>query len=115
MDIFPTLLALTSALSPADVEVDGVNLLPVLLEGKKLPGRKLFWSYERRENQGEKVVREGPWKLYIRGEEKHLFNLAEDLGEQNNLIAAYPEWVRTMEAAFAQWYEEVTAGVGWLA
>ena len=115
MDIFPTLLALTSALSPADVEVDGVNLLPVLLEGKELPGRKLFWSYERRENQREKVVREGPWKLYIRGEEKHLFNLAEDLSEQNNLIAAYPESVRTMEAAFAQWYEEVTAGVAWLA
>ena len=95
--------------------MDGVNLLPVLLEGKKLPGRKLFWSYERRKDQKEKVVREGQWKLYIQGEERRLFNLAEDLGEQRNLAAAYPELVRTMEAAFAQWYEEVTAGVAWLA
>ena len=85
MDIFPTLMAITDASPPANVELDGVNILPVLLAGEKIPGRQLFWSYERRENQKEKVVREGRWKLYIQGEEKRLFNLEKDLGEQSNL------------------------------
>lgn len=111
MDIFPTLLTLTGAVPPMEREIDGVDLAQLLVDGKKLPQRKTYWSYERRKDRPEKVVREGAWKLYIIGKEHQLFNLNQDLAEKRNLAADYPERVRAMEQAFQVWYAAVTAGV----
>jgi arylsulfatase A-like enzyme len=104
IDLMPTMLALAGATLPDGHKLDGVNLLPVLLEGKSLGDRKLFWN--------GKAMRDGPWKLIESGkgaEGVGLYNLAEDLGEQNNLAEKFPQRVRQMQAALQAWQEDMTA------
>jgi arylsulfatase A-like enzyme len=83
IDMMPTLTAAAQATLPADVVIDGVNLLPMATgEVQGLPRETLFWQsgYYR-------VVRHGDWKLQVseRPKKTWLYNLAADPSEQNNL------------------------------
>ena len=104
IDLMPTTLALAGASLPEGHNLDGVSLLPVLLERKPLGNRKLFWN--------GKAMRDGPWKLIGGGRGAKgagLYNLAEDIGERNNLAEDYPQRVRQMQAAIRAWQQDVTA------
>jgi len=104
IDLMPTMLALAGASVPEGHRLDGVDLSPVLFEGKSLGNRKLFWNGN--------AMRDGPWKLIRRGRGAQgvgLYNLDEDLGEQDNLAEKYPQRVRQMLAEIAAWQENVTA------
>ena len=91
LDIFPTVAAAARAVVPTDREMDGVNLEPYArgkLSGP--PHTALYW---RRGYFGE-AIRNGSWKL-IRlndgsGTPKMMFNLADDVGEKNNLYPTSP-------------------------
>ncbi|HCO93097.1 MAG TPA: hypothetical protein DIU00_03960 [Phycisphaerales bacterium] len=106
MDMFATMATIAQAKLPAGLKLDGVNLLGMLTEEKKLPKRTLFWRYRK-----QKAVRKGPWKLLIQGKNVKLYNLDEDLGEKNNLAGAKPEMVRTLQDELTAWELEVLAGV----
>ena len=104
IDLMPTILALAGASIPEGHKLDGVNLLPVLLEGKSLGNRQLFFN--------GKAMRDGPWKLVIGGRGAKgvgLYNLDEDLGEQNNLAEKHPQRVGRMRAALQAWQQDVSA------
>lgn len=109
MDIFPTMVTMAAAKLPAGLKLDGVDLLPTLTQTGSLPQRPLFWRHRQ-----EKVIRKGPWKLLIKGEDRYLYNLADDIGEKNDLAQARPEMVKAMEAEFLAWEADVTAGVTWV-
>jgi arylsulfatase A len=105
LDLMPTLLAAAGTRVPEGHKLDGVNLLPVMLEGKTLGDRQLFWN--------GRAMREGPWKLILSGRGAKgvgLYNLESDLGEQENLASQYPDRVSRMRAAIEAWKREVTAG-----
>ncbi len=109
MDLFPTMAALGGAALPAGLKLDGVNLVPMLRDGKKLPGRTLFWRFKK-----AGAVRKGPWKLLIQGQRRHLYNLADDIGEKNDLAKSEEKRVEAMLSEFVRWEQEVTAGVKWV-
>ena len=44
LDIMPTMLAAARVKTPANHKLDGVNLLPALLDGDALEDRHLFWN-----------------------------------------------------------------------
>ncbi|MHC4356276.1 MAG: sulfatase-like hydrolase/transferase, partial [Planctomycetota bacterium] len=106
MDLFPTMVSIAGAGLPADLELDGVDLLGMLTGSKKLPGRTLFWRYRK-----EKAVRQGPWKLLVRDNKTMLFNLDEDLGEKNDLARTNVRMLKRLEDELAVWDREVSAGV----
>jgi arylsulfatase A-like enzyme len=106
MDLFATMASIAGAKPPAGLRLDGVDILPMLTEGRKLPERTLFWRYRK-----EKAVRKGLWKLLVRGDKVRLFNLEEDLGEKENLADKKPEMVKQLEDELALWEREVSAGV----
>ena len=113
MDIFPMMVTVAGTTIPEGLNFDGVNLSPVLFEGKPLPDHTLFWRW-----RGQKAVRKGPWKLVItkvkrkkKGSEIELFNLEKDLCEQENLKDIYPDKTLELTSELAKWEEEVTAGV----
>lgn len=89
VDVMPTLAAAGGAALPADVTIDGRNLLPALtgrgsVERADAP---LFW------NSGYyKAVRAGDWKLQVNEKQGKawLFNLGQDPTEQVNLIDQNP-------------------------
>jgi arylsulfatase A len=109
MDLFPTMVAMADAKLPKGLKLDGTSLLALLLEGKKLPQRTLFWRFRK-----EHAVRKGPWKLLVRGENQYLFNVDDDIGEENNLLEAKPDIVDTLRAEYLAWEKDVTAGVKWI-
>jgi arylsulfatase A-like enzyme len=106
MDLLPTILDLLGIKAPppgSRNEMDGRSLLPLLLNGKALPPRTLFW---RMFNQ--KAVRRGPWKMVIKqGSSPELFNLSEDIGESLDLSKKHPEIVRELSAELEAWEADV--------
>jgi arylsulfatase A-like enzyme len=106
MDLFATMMSIAGVKKTADLKLDGIDLLPILTEGAKLPERMLFWRYRK-----EKAVRKGPWKLLVQGNQSKLYNLDEDLGEKENLAIAKPQMLKALEDELAAWEQEVSAGV----
>jgi arylsulfatase A-like enzyme len=87
MDFFTTILSLAGIQHDKN---DGENLLPVLVENKRLNRDELFWHFPHYHGSGWKpgsALRKGDWKLVVHYEENktELFNLAEDPGETTDL------------------------------
>jgi arylsulfatase A-like enzyme len=112
-DFFPTLLAAAGAKPQPGQVLDGASLLPVF-KGERLPERPLFWHYPHYGNQGGApgaAVRRGNWKLVEWQEDgrAELFNLAADIGEQNNLAAEHPVLLSQLREELRAWQEQVRA------
>ncbi len=102
-DIMPTLADLTQTTLPANANTDGISLLPTLLnKGKQKEHTYLYWEFH--EGGGRLALREGDWKLVVlnaKTPEKEiieLYNLADDLGETDNLAESQPEKIKEMNA-----------------
>ena len=111
IDLFPTMAA--AAGIEIDHLIDGIDLAPAL-RGGKLDRQSLYWHYPHYSNQGGipgGAIREGNYKLFERYEDGrvHLYDLKNDIGEQNDLAAKKPELVQEMRKRLHFWYEEVDA------
>ncbi len=104
MELLPTLVNLTGAAPPEDVVLDGFDMLPVLAEGKPSARQDMFWK-----RRGIEAARVGQWKWVRNDGEVSLFNLAEDVGEKNDLAVAMPEKAREMQTRFENWLAEMDA------
>ena len=111
LDLMPTMLRLAEVEVPKGHQLDGLDLTPWLLKEEDLFRRELFWQGPNPNSM--MAMRQGDWKLMVgvAGKEKDfigLYNLAEDLGEKNNLADKNPEQVADMKKALEAWFEEVT-------
>ena len=111
IDLLPTVAA--AAGIEIDHLIDGIDLAPAL-RGGKLDRQSLYWHYPHYSNQGGipgGAIREGNYKLFERYEDGrvHLYDLKNDIGEQNDLAAEKPELVQEMRKRLHQWYKEVDA------
>jgi arylsulfatase A-like enzyme len=95
-DIFATSAAVAGVTPPADLTIDGVNLLPFVTGSQAgKPHEELFWR-----SGVYRVLRAGDWKLQVnptRGK-VWLFNLEEDPTEQHDLAGSEPGRVQQMLA-----------------
>ncbi len=112
-DFFPTLLEVAQSKAPPGQMLDGSSLLP-LLRGGTLPERALFWHYPHYGNQGgapASAIRRGDWKLieWLEDGRAELFNLAQDLGEKNDLASKEPQRVAQLRAELQAWQKQVGA------
>ena len=113
-DFDPTILELVGAPPKPKQHLDGKSLVSLLKGGEKLRREALYWHYPHYGNQGGfpgGAIRMGDWKLLERFEDGrvHLYNLADDLGEKNDLAAKQPRRVKAMRAKLHAWYKEVGA------
>lgn len=111
MDLLPTLTKLAGGSVPSDRVIDGKDIWP-LLAGKpdaKSPHEAIYYLRGR----SVQAIRMGDWKYRIatdrppkekrskrqpasdkkskKGEVETLYNLSDDIGEQNNLLDKHPE------------------------
>lgn len=113
-DFYPTLLEMAALPAQPKQHVDGVSMVP-LLKGKTMKRSPIFWHYPHYGNQGGtpgSAVRDGDWKLiewFEEGRGLELYNLKNDLGEQQNLAVKYPERAKTMHEMLKKWRQEVDA------
>jgi arylsulfatase A-like enzyme len=82
MDWVPTLLAAGGASADAAYPLDGMNLLPGLIQNAAPIPRKLFWRYKA---NAQRAVRDGDYKFLKILENTFLFNVVEDPLERANL------------------------------
>ncbi len=97
LDIQPTALAAIGA--PGDAKLEGVSLLPYLTGEKTgAPHALLGWRFG-----AQRAVRQGDWKIVDMGGGFKLFNLAQDIGEKNDLSSREPDRFKALQAAYAEW------------
>lgn len=106
MDVFSTALAAAGVEAPQDRKIDGTNLLPYL-EGKVKgrPHEHLFW---RMFGGVHLAARDSRYKL-VRSEGKpdELFDLDQDISENNNVVASQPLAHKSLAAALESWNREL--------
>ena len=102
-DIMPTMARLTGVsdfpgryANPdvADDRFDGISFYPTLMDQ---PGQAvhpfLYWEFDETDQIG---VREGDWKLIVKSGKPHLYNLADDIHEDNDIAAGHPDIVNRL-------------------
>lgn len=112
IDILPTICALTKISLPAN-KIDGRDFSPAL-QGKKVSAVPLYWHFPHYRSPDVvpySIIRDGDWKLIKRYEdiEFELYNLKNDLSENNNLANQYPEIVRKLNLKLGKWLKATNA------
>ena len=106
MDIFPTFLT-AAGVDLNQYELDGKNILPMVIEGKKSPHDSLFWELNE-----QTAVRKGKWKLVLNGylqegvpseDNVHLSDLENDMAESKNLNEQYPQITKELIIIAENW------------
>ncbi len=124
IDLVPTMMKHIGVATP-ETGFDGKNILPYI-QGKKegKPHETLYFRY-----MNDYAIRHGDWKLTWNSKEveerngdrkkipskdvrSRLFNLAEDIGEQNDLSEQFPEKKKMLQKMFDDWDGEMPQDVG---
>lgn len=93
-DMLPTLAEVAGY--PVFAGVDGHSVWPAFLGNPPSETHQyLYWDYGHSRKQYDQAVRLGDWKAVRHGETGsiQLFNLKDDLGEENDVAAEHPEVV----------------------
>ncbi|SHF54341.1 arylsulfatase [Mariniphaga anaerophila] len=103
-DVLPTIAEILN-ITPQG-SIDGISFAPTLL-GKKNQKKHEFLYWEFPSSSGQQAVRFGDWKglrsnILKDSMQIHLYNLKDDIREQNDVAALHPETVQKIEAIFNQ-------------
>lgn len=113
-DFYPTMLQMAGLLLKPAQHLDGSSFLPLLKQQTDQHQTLLLWHYPHYANQGEtpySAIRKGDWKLIYRYEDgtDELFNIAQDIGERNNLVGQHPEKAFELRKQMDEWLYGVGA------
>jgi len=111
-DIFPTVIELLNInVDDTPQPRDGISILP-LIDGrmKTRPKGIGFWHPAKGGilNDTAAAWLDNQYKLYQRGPKNfELYDVADDISEQNDIAARHPEFVGRMQTALKRWKESV--------
>ena len=115
-DFYPTVLDISgSKIDPKqERELEGTSLVPVLKNvDAELQRDTLYWHYPHYYPTTTPVsaVRQGKWKLlhFFEDDSVELYNLADDIGETNNLAERYPDKTKELSRLLKKWQKQVNA------
>ena len=98
LDLTATILAATNTARPDGLQLDGVDLVPLVRDGAAVQDRTLFWRTLTPARQ-QRAVRHGKWKLVLDGGAAFLFDLSTDPGERQDLAMTRPDVVSILASA----------------
>lgn len=104
LDVLATIADLSGAVLDPEKPLDGVNLIPYVTGAKQgSPHRAIFLRGGG--SQGSYAVRMGDYKIitYNDGNDRQMFNLKNDISEENNIIKALPERFQEIDSVRAEW------------
>ncbi len=115
VDFFPTICAAAQVLLPTDREIDGVDLMP-LLKGGSIQRDAIYWHFPhfRGSIWPYSIIRKGDWKLLYHYSTIHppeLYNLKDDIGEENDLATKMPGKVKELQAQLEAHLKSVGAKI----
>lgn len=105
MDFRPTFMELGGAAYPETfkghaIPYTGVSLVTAF-KNKKAPGHEVLYN----EHYNARYIRSGEWKLvsYSNDTTWHLYRIAKDETELNDLSGQYPEMVKQLSEKWRRW------------
>ena len=105
LDIFATAAAAASAEKYIKNEIDGVDLLPYINGEKKgLPHEYLFWQNPDKDID---VIRDERYKYIRVKEEEFIFDLLNDISEENNIISTSQNIYNRLKSKFKEWEKDM--------
>lgn len=111
LDILSTAVAGSGVDTTGNKPLDGVDLVPFLNQQdfEDMPHDQLFWRYrDNTENKYDYIaVLEGETKYIRRNRGEMLFNLENDLGEENNLRKGNNDRMRELSDDHKEWSKEM--------
>ena len=116
VDFFPTFVELAGGNIAQYQKLEGESILPLCMGKKSVEERPLYWYFPHHRKEGLSmgaVIRKGKWKYItdFENEKEYLYDLENDIGEQNNLAEKHPEKVKELAANLKKWQKEVNAEV----
>lgn len=119
-DFYATLLDMVGINKPSNTNngVDGTSLVPILRGLKDtaaLENRAIYWHWPNYSNHGQQspggAIRKGDYKLieYFENNTVQLFNIKDDIGEQNDLSKQMPDKVKELRDQLHTWRKSVNA------
>jgi arylsulfatase A-like enzyme len=93
---------------------EGVNISPLLL-GNPIESRSIYWHFPHYSNHGMHspggAIRSGKYKLleYFENGSVQLFDLENDIGEQNDLSKIEPKKAEELQSELELWRKKVGA------
>jgi arylsulfatase A-like enzyme len=116
IDFYPTFLDMTGLAGDPkhNADMDGLSLVPLLKNpAVELNREALYWHYPHYYPTTTPVssIRHGDWKLLEYFEDNHieLYNLSDDIGEQNDLAKQMPEKAEELRNHLETWRKAVDA------
>ena len=105
LDIFATAASVANAEKYVDGDIDGVNLIPYLT-GKKdgLPHEFLYWQNRDKDID---VIRGERYKYLRIGSEEFIFDLKNDISEENNILNSSESIYEGLKSKFNEWDKEM--------
>jgi arylsulfatase len=105
-DILPTLCDIAGANIPN--EIDGISFKNTLLNSKQKTHDFLYWEFPS--YKGQQAVRLSKWKgirknIFDGNMEIELYNLEDDILEENDLSKEYPDIIKRIEKIMIQEHE----------
>ena len=113
-DFYPTILEMAELNAMPEQHRDGVSLVGVLKGEGGLDREAIYWHYPHYGNQGGTPgcsMRMGNYKLieFFEDGRLELYNLRDDISEQNNLVAEQPQLTGQMHEMLVAWREKMGA------
>jgi arylsulfatase A-like enzyme len=104
LEVVPTALHAAGVEKPADLTLDGHNMIPVLSGSTSSVRDKMFW--QRRQH---KAARVGNWKWIQADGQTSLYDLESDPSEQHDLTEARPQKAAELATHFDAWRQEMNS------
>jgi len=113
-DFFPTMLEMAGLQPDPQKPVDGVNLMPALKQARALEREAIYWHYPHydiTDSDPSGAIRAGDYKLieFFPDGRLELYNLAEDIGETNDLAREMPDKTKELHLKLLAWRQSVGA------
>jgi arylsulfatase A-like enzyme len=120
VDVMPTLAEIAQASPPANQPLDGESLAPLFRDPAASLKREAIYQHfpgylgagaDTWRTTPVSLVEVGDWKLmeFLEDGRLELYNLKDDIGESNNLVAKMPEKAKELHAKLQSWREAIKA------
>jgi len=114
MDYFPSILEMAGIDLKPKLHADGCSLVPLIKRGTKLNRNAICWHYPHYHGSTwtpGAAIRARDWKLIEFYEENkiELYNLADDIGEKNDLAKKSPQKAKQMHKMLKAWQNKMGA------
>jgi arylsulfatase A len=104
LEILPTILQLADTAKPAELVLDGFDMMPTLAGKEASPRERMYW--QRRDDRAARI---GNWKWVDSSRGGGLFDLSVDPGETTDLSDKFPEKLAELQAGFVVWRKQMDA------